>query len=693
MAQQPDEDDPFERNYRAMRTVRAPAPAAAPTGPADPGLRSPYEPEDPFEANLRAMKSMRAPPAGGAVKQPEEIAPGATWFDRAMTKGVVQGAAGLPALAADAAYNIVTGPGALVYKALGKEPPLQPGMPASRKVGEFADAAADRAGFPRPTTDKERLYSAAVEGGAGAIGGRIGGGVVQAAGSLAGQAAPAVGRFLSWIGGMQSAAPVAQAVGGAAGGATTEYLTQKGYDPVTASVGGLAAGAGASAVVPAARTVRELVRPFTRGGQEHLVGRTLNEFAADPAAARARAANPTQYVPGSEPTLGQATGDVGLLNLERGAQRLPQGAVPLGERAIEQNAARLGALDNLAGTEAQLEAARTARTQAGNAATGQLFDQAGPFPPGSARSNIPLPSNVPAQPRVMANILGEVERIKQGRAGTSDAVRVAVSEVERQLANARDPGTLYAARDNIQTMLQPPKFGMGQAYTPQNMPVDLSKTRKFIAPVIERIDEALEEMAPGYRAYMQAQRASAQPISQMEVLQEIRNRAVSSGSTMPNTTQPALNLSSLNRAIGAKMDEVNQILTPDQRQNLAAIVADLNRSEWVNNRAVRPPGSDTLQNISVANVLGRVLGNPESALSRTILGRPLSFLLRVPEQQVTELLVEAVRDPRLASLLMSRATTNNIMGASSELARLLAGVRGSAVQAAQGPEERVNALR
>ena len=706
-------EDIFEQNLRAMRSQRvapagSPAPAptpemSSPTGRADPGLRAPY---DPFEANLAAMQSSTRSPAAAAPPRqlppagevdttgmtPEQIArvqalPEITgsYIDRAMTKGVVGGALGLPALAGDIAYNAaMLGPAAYDY-IRGKPQQQRFGMPLSSGVSRLGDAAADNARQEYPQTNKERLISAGVEGAAGAAGSLVGGGAVRRAGEALSEV-PAIGRFLSWMGRGMQAAPGNQAIAGAAANTTSEYLTQTGSDPVTSAVAGLLAGGGVGAVVPAARTVREVVRPFSQAGQEHLVGRTLNGMASQPERSQMLAANPRQLVPGSEMTLGQATGDVGLLNLERGVQRTPQGQVVLGERAIAQNQARVNALDGISGTEADIARMRQGRTNFADRATTSILDS----PPRVGPPEVA--PNVPASPMGLGPVLEEVQRIRQSRAGVNSAVASALDEVEHQLTLARDPGTLYAVRDNIQSMLQPPKFGAGQAYTPRNIPVDLSRARRFITPIINRIDDAIEATSPGYRAYMEEMARRAQPINQMEVLQEIRNRAISPGSTMPGTTTPALNLGSLNRAIASKSDEIASILTPEQRTVLQRVVADLNRSEWVNNRAVRAPGSDTLQNISVANVLGRVLGNPDSALARTVVGRPFAWILRVPEQDVTNLLVQAVANPQLAARLMGSASRRNIMDASSELARLAAGMQSSAVQAAQGPEDR-NAVR
>ena len=74
---------------------------------------------------------------------------------------------------------------------------------------------------------------------------------------------------------------------------------------------------------------------------------------------------------------------------------------------------------------------------------------------------------------------------------------------------------------------------------------------------------------------------------------------------------------------------------------------------------VRAPGSNTFQNMSMGNLIGRVFS--ESMADNTTLRtmtRPLDWLYKLPDQQVQQLLVESMLDPKLASVLISKA---NIM--------------------------------
>jgi hypothetical protein len=60
--------------------------------------------------------------------------------------------------------------------------------------------------------------------------------------------------------------------------------------------------------------------------------------------------------------------------------------------------------------------------------------------------------------------------------------------------------------------------------------------------------------------------------------------------------------------------------------------------------------------MSMGNLIGRVFS--ESLATDTTLRtmtRPLDFLYRLPDQQIQQLLVEAMLDPKLAALMMGKA--------------------------------------
>lgn len=231
-------------------------------------------------------------------------------------------------------------------------------------------AAADWMGLPKAESDSEKLASAVIRGGAGAIG------------SVGLGAAPAVARAAPQVGKFLSSGPLSQISGSMAASAGAEAAEQAGGGTAVQTVAGLAGGM----VPPAAglagqlswRGLRAGLTAFdalSDAGRERIAGQTLARISGAPEEVRNVAANAVQYLEGSSPTLAQATGNASLAVLEKGlASSGPQGAA-IGERYAQQRQARQtllddtlnGAADRLAGEREGLNAAVQHGIDAGTA--------------------------------------------------------------------------------------------------------------------------------------------------------------------------------------------------------------------------------------------------------------------------------------------------------------------------------------
>lgn len=132
-----------------------------------------------------------------------------------------------------------------------------------------------------------------------------------------------------------------------------------------ALLGGAAGAAGLAAprlVTGVAQGAKSLIDPLTTQGRERVVARALERFAQDPT----RLARPTgTIVPGSSPTLAEATLDPGLAILERAAGNAdPQIQAELVTRYLQNNAARMAQLNTGVMDDPVYELAKTARDQA-----------------------------------------------------------------------------------------------------------------------------------------------------------------------------------------------------------------------------------------------------------------------------------------------------------------------------------------
>jgi hypothetical protein len=133
---------------------------------------------------------------------------------------------------------------------------------------------------------------------------------------------------------------------------------QAAYDVTGNPLYGFGAAILAGGAQPAGlKAVEKLGRPFLEdipglkqkyaGEREKMAGEALEKFSADPEAMRTKlwpekGPVPQEIVPGSKPTFGQLTGDVGILGAERAARSAD--STPYNILEGEQNAARIQAL-------------------------------------------------------------------------------------------------------------------------------------------------------------------------------------------------------------------------------------------------------------------------------------------------------------------------------------------------------------
>jgi hypothetical protein len=146
----------------------------------------------------------------------------------------------------------------------------------------------------------------------------------------------------------------------------------------------------------------------------------------------------------------------------------------------------------------------------------------------------------------------------------------------------------------------------------------------------------------------------------MRLLQDIERR-VTTGQPNLMTGEPVLAASALRRQVAAKSEELGTQLSPAAQRRLDNIINEINRGQAATAPGVKAPGSNTFQNLTMGNLIGRVFS--ESLADNTTLRtmtRPLDFLYKLPNQQVQELLVQAMLDPKLAATLMSKANVMKV---------------------------------
>lgn len=265
----------------------------------------------------------------------------------------------------------------------------------------------------------------------------------------------------------------AGAAGGAAGNLVHQSVPEWAGDAAdlatNMAVGGgmLGAGAGLAKAADVAKPLAQnFAAPFTEGGRERLAARRIADAASDPAAVQSALTTPQQpLVPGSEPTTFQATADPGLGTLERGVSRDARYAPAFDQRRAEQNAARVGAVQNqvpAADPDAVGQMFRDQLQSLDNttqAITGQATSRA---QQATAALGNPPPSGSDAQATALQ---GFGQNLRGGLSALNDEAKGRVGSLYDQV----DPdGTLAVDTHDIRQAAQTVQKGLPQNAAPLN---------------------------------------------------------------------------------------------------------------------------------------------------------------------------------------------------------------------------------
>lgn len=505
--------------------------------------------------------------------------------------------------------------------------------------------------------------------------GRVGGnvaatwpvaGVIAAPVQAAGRVLPALAKFTTPLaealatGGMRAGPALpgaaaaagrlaARTAGGAAVGGASAALVNPEDAGTGAAIGAVLPGALALAG-RAGQAAGGLVQPFFKAGQERIAGKTLNEFASDPAAALANLRNAAPVVPGSAPTTVQAAGDVGLAGLNRTmASANPAFGADLTARLSTQNAARTNLLESVAGNAGKLDAAKAAR----DAATAQMRESA-----------LQAAGQLDSQP-----ILRGLDSMLKNPNNAGRISQQALAQVRQQIgglvdeAGRIDSRALYAIRKDINDVLGGKL--QGEAGNMRYASGQLTAVKDMIDNAIEQAatrSNALPGSAAGsaparggWKAYLDEYTRQSVPINQMETLADVMRR-VQTGTT-DTSGNLVLSAAKLNNILKNEGAELRKTLAPDQLDMLRKLAADLNASQTAAN-AGRAVGSNTVQNLAGAQMLTSTLGQTVggSAPVQSAVGRVLQLPYGMANTQIQDRLGAALLDPQEAARLMELAS-------------------------------------
>ena len=565
---------------------------------------------------IRAIQSLQAPAATPAPAMPQDtMARQAGLAVRPMAQAALT-AGGLLPMAVDPLVN-------LFNLATGSQAPTM-----TQAVGRTLSAV----GFPEPRTAQERIVQDVSQAGYG-----VGGLANLSARALPMLQSPAAQGAAQ----MFASNPRAQSSAALASTAAGGLLREGEFSPGVQLAGALGAGMMAPGGPTLATTQRALaapaglVRPFTREGREVIAGNVLNTTATDPARAIQNLQQAQSTVPGLRITTAAAARDPGLAGLEtplRSATFDPSNL--FGARLSSNQQALMDSFRRLSGRPGSIEAAEAKRA----GITSPMRE--------SAFAN--------AQPVSVEPIAAAIQGITSNPATQRENVDQAMKYVADLLAKRVDPETgtinpmaLYGVRKDI---------GVAMSGKLSGDAANLRLAKGELNSLLPVIDATIESGAPGFNRYMQQFEKSSSAIDQMRLLQGISDR-VTTGQPNLMTGEPVLAAGALRRELKTKAEEIGAQLSPAAQRRLDNIINEINRGQAATAPGVKAPGSNTFQNMSMGNLIGRVFS--ESLADNTTLRtmtRPLDFLYKLPNQQIQQLLVEAMLDPQLAAQMMSKAS-------------------------------------
>lgn len=464
------------------------------------------------------------------------------------------------------------------------------------------------------------------------IGGLLGSGLVKGAAAISPSVARAVTPLAQSIssGGFNvpsaAANPVVNMLTRMAGGGINAAASAGAVDPETAKTAGLMGAAlppSAKAAMGMGRyagnLASSLYRPFTEKGQEILTGQMLKNALGD------SAVNAAEIVPGSLPTLAEATGNANIAGLQRTIRdTLPNGVERFVQREANNAAARNAYFDKAAGDLQKLDAAIAARSNA----TSPLYDAA----------------KKEGFSKISPELKSQIESIMQ-----TPAMQEAVKRAETTMANLQIPKTDVGSVQGLMYANQNLGDIVGNAIATGNKSYARSVTN-----VKNNLNDIIEQVSP---KYAQANKEFAQmsaPVNQMEFLQGLRLTDARGNITLSKVKNALDNIQRQSREPGVN---AAKSLAPEQIQILQAIRDDLLRAG--NQSAGKAIGSNTLQNIATNNFLSQALPGRIGELAVGKVGTPLAQLGKLAysgsNEAMRQKLAEAMLNPQYAQELIKAA--------------------------------------
>lgn len=396
------------------------------------------------------------------------------------------------------------------------------------------------------------------------------------------------------------------------------------------------------------KAAKALVEPFYQGGRDQILSRALQGAIGrqNVPQVQQRLQSAQQLIPGSQPTAAEVGQSGGLAAMQRAAAAVDPESYAT--RAIQQNEARVAALQDMAGTQGQRDFFAADRS----AVAKQMYQTAYDL-------GVDLSKLSPARK-------GEVTKLLRTPA-IQQAVKDARTLAANEMVNMRNPAGSVQGLDYVKRALD------------DQINNATGNEQRILAGLKDRLLTTIDTLSPDYAMARQTFQTMSRPINQMDVAQEIANRSIR---PLDNTLQPsafARNLSDdvAQRATGFSGATLENTMEPQQLATLNALKDDLARSVLARDLG-RGPGSDTTQKLAMTNLAQRA-GLPQGVINLPALGRFGNWVYDTADERMKAQLAQALLNPHETASLLStvrqlppQATTPPALGEkTSAIARAL----------------------
>ena len=346
---------------------------------------------------------------------------------------------------------------------------------------------------------------------------------------------------------------------------------------------GTVAGAVAPAVVKAgvgtikyAKNLFRVLDPFLGGfGEKRIAQRIVKEGLGD----MPPMANAGEIIPGSTPTLAEASGSANAALLQRQVRDAnPELFVA---RETAQNDARANFLATLQGNGQDLAGAKKVLSD-------HIEDTlAKTFTPGAKADATPF--------------VAAIDKILAGPGGQRSAVENTLNAIKSKVVDAK--GALKI--DDVETLYKSVRREIGDMLdkTAHNAKPEWQAASKELMAVRKALDDVIESGAPGFKKYLAEAEKAYQPINAMQYLQGLKMFPLPGDKITLGQVNSALKKIFADRKAPGTNDAKS--LTKDQIGKLVDLRKDLLRERNVG--AGKSLGSPTSQNLTATEMMNNLL--------------------------------------------------------------------------------------